>query len=588
MMQLSDCIAGRAGKNIINISIGLILLSVVVANFRHAEYKREGGVIEWDIKSYYAWLPALVIYNDLSLEFRRENIDKFGDLIWPVETPTGKHAIITTMGMSILYSPFFLAAHLVALATSWEADGYSLPYRFALTFSALFYLFAGLLFLKRILRRWFSDGLVASTIIAVGLGTNLYYYSSYEAPMSHAYSFSLIAGFIWVTMKFYSIPSRGLIIGAGLLSGLITLVRPVNIIVLAIFFLWDITGFAGLRERVLFLAKRYRWVLLMALSFVLVWLPQFIYWYRVSGQVFYFSYGEAGGRFFFGNPQVFNILFSIKKGWLVYTPMMAFALAGIFILIRRKAGPAMAISVFTLLNIYILSSWWNWWYGGGFGLRSFIDSYALMAIPLAAFFEYMSRQKRLVRYPVAGMALLLIFFNLFQTRQYLNNAIHWWWMNREAYRETFLRLHPTERFWELVTIPDHDLARQGIYREVRPGPAQQKDESENWRRSPDDEELVSWIMAKLENEEGLPAIMAREPGYAGKYIETVLRTEARARLDAEGRDHFEQQWAVELIMKEILGSPDMREYITGKARRNNIPFDSMLHLDAVWLYKNRR
>ncbi|MFO7923332.1 MAG: hypothetical protein R6U58_06535 [Bacteroidales bacterium] len=586
-MQLLNCTAVLSGRNAVRISIGVILLSVIITNFHHARYNQQDGVIEWDVKSYYAWLPATFIYNDLSLEFRRDNIEKFGELIWPVETPKGKQAIVTTMGMSILYSPFFFAAHMFSLSTSFEADGYSRPYRFAITFGALFYLLAGLIFLKRILKRYFGEYIIAATLVIVVLGTNLFYYSTYEAAMTHVYNFSLIAGFLWLTIRFYENPSVLKIVAGGLLSGLITLIRPVNIIVLVLFFLWDIKSFNGFKSRFRFFAGKYTWLLLMALSFLLIWVPQFIYWHWVSGKLFYFSYGELGGRFFFSNPQVMNILFSIKKGWLVYTPVMFFALAGIFVLLKKLPGTVLPFSVFMVLNVYVLSSWWNWWYGGGFGLRSFVGSYALLAIPLAAFLEFISTRRGVIRYPAIGLIAMLVFYNLFQTRQYVNNAIHWWWMNREAYMETFLRLHPTEKFWNLVTLPDHDLARQGIYREIRPGTAEMTEKTD-WRRTPAEGELVVWIANKLEKEEGLIDSLYAVPSYQGMDTQEMLRAEASVRLEEKGREYYERMWALELIVKEMEGSPQMINYIREKAEKNNISYDSMLLIDAAWLYENQR
>lgn len=587
-MQLHNCIITRVAKNIVAISIGIVLFLVLVTNFHHAGYKQPGSVIEWDVKSYYAWLPAALIHNDLSLEFRRADIDKYGELIWPVETPTGKQAIVTTMGMAFLYLPFFLAAHIIALIFPYEADGYTLPYRFALTFAGLFYLWAGLLFLKRVLCRYFSSKIVAATIIAITLGTNLFYYSTHEAAMTHVYNFALIAAFIWLTIRFYEKPDLKTIVLAGMMAGLITLIRPVNIIVLVIFFLWNTGNIEDFKKRMVFLAKHYGWVVLMALAFILVWVPQFIYWHRVSGQLFYFSYGELGGRFFFGNPQIFNILFSIKKGWLVYTPIMLFSLSGIILLIVRRSKMAAAVTIFMTLNIYILSSWWNWWYGGGFGLRSFIDSYALLAIPFAAFLDFTIRHRQmLLRIILLGAMSLLLFYNLFQTRQYVNNAIHWWWMNPEAYRETFLKLHPTGRFWELVTIPDHDLARQGIYREVSPE-LQLKDEKDDWRRSPSDQELIIWIMDGMENESGLPDSLGSLPLHDGADTGEMLLNEAAMKFESLGREHYEREWALELIMKEMEESRQMNDYIRAKAAENKIPFDSMLKIDAVWIYKNQR
>ena len=68
---------------------------------------------------------------------------------------------------------------------------------------------------------------------------------------------------------------------------------------------------------------------------------------------------------------------------------MLFAVAGIFYLPRYIKGVTLGISVFLVLNVYIIFSWWSWWYGGSFGARPMIDSYGILAIPLAAMIEQM-------------------------------------------------------------------------------------------------------------------------------------------------------------------------------------------------------
>ena len=147
-------------------------------------------------------------------------------------------------------------------------------------------------------------------------------------------------------------------------------------------------------------------------------------------------YGEAGGKFFFLNPQIKNILISYKKGWFVYTPIMFVAFIGIFSLPKIKEGLFAPILIFIILNIYVLSLcvvlvvWRILW------LRAFIDCYAIMAIPLGAFYTMHSQINGLnTPYP---LVILLIGFNNFQIQQYKNSAIHYWWMNKEAYWETFL------------------------------------------------------------------------------------------------------------------------------------------------------
>lgn len=575
-------------KNPVKIALIFVLLAITVQNFEHARYRSPNRVIEWDIKSYYAYLPVVFIYQDLSLEFRQQNMDKFGDLIWPVQTPTGKQAIVTSMGMSVLYAPFFFVAHGVALISSWEADGYSLPYRFALTFSALFYVWLGMIFLIRILRKFFSENVIAFTLLAITTGTNLFYYATYEAPMPHAYNFALITIFIWQTLRFYENPGAKRIFLAGIMAGFITLIRPTNIIVLLIFFLWDIKSFGSFGERVKYFIQRWHWVLIMAGAFILAWVPQFIYWHHVAGSIFYFSYGEIGGGFFWHNPQIYNILISYKKGWLVYTPLMIFSLAGIFMLPRRIPRLFLPILLFTILLIYILSSWWSWWFGGGFGLRAFIDAYGLLAIPLAVFIEFALRQKAISRYLLSSVLVILIVFNQFQIRQYKYSAIHWWWMNKEAYWETFLKLKPTERFWQVITLPDYDAARKGIYREVKPEiPAKQEKNIPLWKDGLTDDEIKTWLIQKLKSDKSITDSLAKA-GYDFPGKDSVIKQMAMERINQAGLEHYELEMAIELIMDEMSASADMMKYLEGKARNNNITINEQMRLDAIWLYKNRK
>ncbi len=527
-----------------NLAIMVMVAVVVLINFDHRNWTRD-RVIEWDVKSYYAYLPAVFIYQDLSLAFLDEDPEKFGDLIWPITTPTGKRAIITTMGMSVLYAPFFFLGHAYASLTGWEADGYSIPYRFVLNFSTLLYFLLGMFFLKKVLLRYFKPAVTTFTLLAVGLGTNLLYYSTHEGAMTHAYSFSLIALFLHLTIRFYEKPgaSRQIML-LGFLAGFIALIRPTNIVVLLLFFLWGTDSMGAVFSRIRYYLRNFHLVGFMALFFLLAWVPQLIYWKHVSGMFFYFTYGEEGGGFFWHNPQVINILISYKKGWFVYTPIMFFAFLGIFLLPFRRPGlhPSLRgaflpILLFTLVNIYVLSSWWSWWFGGGFGLRAFVDSYAVMAIPLAALIGLAVHQGKRIKYASLTLLAVMIWFNYFQIQQYRRMAIHYWWMNKEAYWETFLKRRPTERYWDLVTIPDYEKARKGIYVAIKPG--LEKD------NTPDQKEDEAY---------GIPVPQ-------------------------------DKQMILEQIEKKLRSDPAMAAFIEEKARKQGVHPDSMFAKDALWYYK---
>jgi len=179
-----------------------------------------------------------------------------------------------------------------------------------------------------------------------------------------------------------------------------------------------------------------------------------------TGSFLYFSYGEE--RFFFDNPQIFRGLFGYRKGWLLYAPIMFFALIGVFFLRNKLKAFFLPIILFVTLNIYVILSWWAWWYGGSFGLRAFIDSYALLIFPLAAIISFFyQKSNKKIRLAVFASAVLFISHGMFQTKQYHYGAIHWDSMSKAAYWDSFGNLKQSEKFNSLLIHPDYEKAKKG-------------------------------------------------------------------------------------------------------------------------------
>lgn len=549
------------------IVILVLFISIPFINFSHHKWQQNEGVIVWDIKQYYAYLPATIIHHDLSLDFMEEDPEFYNKWIWPSISPIGKKTIITTMGLSFLYSPFFLIAHSYSsISQKYEANGYSKPYHIALTFSALFYLLLGLFFLRKTLLRFYSEKITALTLFLIAAGTNLMFYSSYEAPMSHCYNFALISIFFYLTIQWHKKRSLKNTILLGALGGLIALIRPTNIIVLLIIPLYGIKTFKDLKIQLASIFSDWKKLLSMVAAFITVWLPQFFYWKYVSGKFFYFSYGEIGGKFFFDNPQLYKFLFSYEKGWLVYTPIMLIAIVGFIFLYKKNRNVFWPTISLTVLSVYILSSWWSWWFGGGFGQRSMVDYYGILALPLAAFIEYFSTRK-VLKYTIPGLLIILASFSIFQTIQYHNGAIHYWWMNKEAYWETFLKFKPTPKYWYLIRFPDYEKARQGIYVSIP---------EENKKTKINDDELISFIIDELtpaESDTIETSICAISiENYAKKLVKNHQAEEYFNRLK------------IQKYKSEILASGRWKNQIIKKAKKRDIDFKHMLELEAQRVY----
>lgn len=440
-------------------SYGWLLSAVVLiyGSFNLARWNKQ-DVLKHDMFVYYSYLPATFIYQDLDFTFY-QNLQEQGEKgeFWTLTAPNGKPVQKMSMGVAYCYVPFFLLGHAAAEIGPWEANGYTVPYHFSIAMAGLFYSLLGLFIAKKIVLKYVSESSAFYTVLALGLGTNLFYYSTSEAGMSHAFSFALIASFIWLTMKWWTSANVKNSILIGLISGLIVLIRPTNLLLAVPFLVYGEHLKQGLKQTLSYVLAHKVQVSVLVICALTVWIPQLLYWKTQTGDWWYYSY--QGESFFWGDSRILQGLFSYRKGWLIYTPVMVLALLGLVLLISKQNPWKWALIIWLPIQLYITYSWWCWWYGGSFGQRVMIDFYALLAIPLALFIQYILKKKR------KGIAALLIIFfvsfNLFQTFQYRKTLIHWDSMTKAAYWAIFLKTNFPENYGELIETPDYEEAKKG-------------------------------------------------------------------------------------------------------------------------------
>lgn len=440
----------------------LICLTVAEVHLNLVRHKSR-SVIVWDVVGYYSYLPATFIDKDLKLAFiTPQNREQYYGIRYAyLDDAQGHHVFKYPMGMAVLYAPFFFTAHLLAGPLGYTPDGYSEIYHAFIEYSGLFYLLFGLIFLRRLLRLYYSEAVTAISLLTIFFGTNLLCYATIDAAMSHAYSFSLFAAMLYGIACYYRDPRWHRMLIIGLLLGLLILVRPPNLLFgLAILF-FGIKRFSDLRPRLLFLLTRYRHVLLLVLTVFLVVLPQLLYWHYVTGHYLVFSYGEEG--FFFNKPHLWECLLGFRKGWLIYSPVFFFAIAGLFAMRKQPAKDFLSSHlVIVPLFFYTVASWWCWWYGGSFGLRPMIDLYPLLCFPLAACFVKIGYLNKTPRYLLSGLLAFLIVLNICQTFQYKYNIIHYDAMTFRSYLNVFNKTEHKAVDTTLLDYPDYDRALKGL------------------------------------------------------------------------------------------------------------------------------
>jgi len=436
----------------------IIAITYLIIELIPNKFSSPHRVFDWDVKSYYSYLPAYFIDHDIAIS-EWEDQDPYFNKYWPVYMGNGKYVIKTTLGISVFYAPFFAVANAVAAPLGYPADGFSKPYAIAILLSGAFFAWLGLLVLQRFLLRYYTDKVVAVTLAIIGLATTLLWYATYEAPMSHSYSFFLFAAFLYLTDRWYDKATWWKALLIGLVFGLIVLVRPSNGLVVIVFLLFGIKKWEDFPAKIKLYGKHWYHFLIVMAMVGLVLLPQLLYWKEITGHWIYYSYREE--RFFWDSPKIIEVLFGFRKGLFLYTPVLLVSLVGLYALWKKHRGMFWPLAVFFVINVYVISSWWCWWYGGSYAMRPFVESYAFLAVPVAGFIAWIAEKRNWVRYPVYIVVLFLSFRSVFHTKQYYNEIIHYEGMTKEAYFHTLWKTKQPADYWDYIELPDYEKAMKG-------------------------------------------------------------------------------------------------------------------------------
>ncbi len=386
---------------------GFFGLALFLTLNRHSKsgYFNYHSEIWADKSGYYIYLPATIIYG-FSPEVYPAGIDDSLGNGFQLDYVNQKVRTKYSSGVAILQLPFFMTAHILAKPLGYESNGFSPIYHWILNVAAVFYLLLGLIFLKRFLSWDFKNNTIWLVLLTLFSGTNLYYYAIDETVMSHVYSFSLFGVFLFMIRKTKYL-KHSLIFDRilfGLLCGLIVLVRPSNIIFLSVFLFLDITNTADILKRLRMLF-RFPVLLPVVLSVLIVWVPQFIYWYYLDGKII--SYTYTGEGFIWSDPQLLQTWFSPLNGLFLYSPFYLVVLAGLFYMIFSKRQNGIYILVLFILISYVFSCWWDYSFGCSFGGRNFVEYLALFSIPIAFLFQKINS---LSKTKIIGFWIIVVLF----------------------------------------------------------------------------------------------------------------------------------------------------------------------------------
>jgi len=451
-ISLSHMVYNIAGKSWFSWWRCFILFSIVFVSINYSDliyWKRQKTPFFQDTNQYYSYLPAAFIHHAVLFNCPAD--------YWPVATPNGKAVSKMTMGVAVLESPFFFIAHVIANIDGYPDDGYSAPYIWANYWGVILYVFVGLLLLYQSLILFFKPLTAFLSVFSVFYATNLLFYTISLGQMSHAFLFFLYSAFLFFLLRWDKTNKARFLYLLAFIAGLIAITRPPDMILFILFPLLGVYNRQTMRIRLASLISERKQLLVAAVIFLLTVSPQLIYWKINAGQFFFDTY--AGERFYFSDPQIINFLFSYRKGLFAYSPIMMLAFIGFIPLYIKHRSLFWAVLLFTGINIFVLSSWYDWTYSASFGNRAIIQSYAILIVPLAAFFELVTGMFRkewinaIATFLIGVVIYCCMSLNITMTKAYKNGLIHYSDMSKEAYWYLFNKEQlPPEKLGELYKL----------------------------------------------------------------------------------------------------------------------------------------
>jgi hypothetical protein len=384
--------------------------------------------VRGDGVGYYAFARAPLIEHSLDFtrdyqyaneSFRGPRLDENNQPRSDFRTATGHLDNHFTVGPAILWTPFLLVTHLGvlvarSLGSCVAADGFSAPYRITMAFATAFYGLLGLLLAFRLACQYVEERWALLSTVAIWWASSLPVYMYFNPSWSHAHSAFVVALFLLYWHQTRSSRSLAQWLILALITGLMLNVYYANVMVLAVlaieaarqyYFAFRPAPSAALNSapRVPELLLRHS---LFAAVLLICFLPTLITRYIIYGSPFESGYVPLRDWLWF-SPAFLDVLFSSNHGLLAWTPILLFAIAGLFIFWRwqRRAGtPFLA----AFLAFYLFISCYPDWAGiSSYGNRFFVSLTPLFVLGLAVFFDRAARLFRSQRAALSAAIALL-------------------------------------------------------------------------------------------------------------------------------------------------------------------------------------
>jgi len=401
----------------LSLRAGRILLSLVFLASLPAVTTR---IYASDEVEAFSWLHSWFFDRDVNFENEYQRFYDSGQVKTPSFHETflertneaGRRFNFAPIGCALLWTPFYAAGHVAALATGAPADGLSHPYIAAIAYGSAVYGFAAMLLSLSIATRLTGIGLGAS--VAVWIGTPLLFYMYVAPPMLHACSAFAVSLFLWTWLRARERWTIGGAIALGATGALMAMVREQDVFFVvapAIDFLY-VAVRRDMTTRALGVAAAGVAACLVAYA------PQLIAYQALNGHPWPTDY--VSRKMNWMAPHGLEVLVSPEHGLFAWTPLALVALAGLVVLATgrvRSPSPnvrwiGLMLLVMFALQVYVNGSVESWTVAGSFGQRRFVALTPVLIVGLASLGVWLRGQSRVLRAAAAVVVAACLWWNV--------------------------------------------------------------------------------------------------------------------------------------------------------------------------------
>lgn len=345
--------------------------------------------VRGDGNGYYAWLASSVIDGDLDFrnQYRHANVlfadrylDENGNPRSERLTATGHVENQWALGPSVLWAPWFLAAHaIVKIAGVPTDDGFAAPYLRACAFGTLCYAAAALWFSVAAARRLGVTAVAAWAAALTVWGASSLMVYTYVLPFHvHVMAAFTVAVFLWYrfTRGERLAPVQWAVWGA--LAGLMGITYHVDLVFLLV--VGPVAVGAARRDGVV---ATLVCLAVFGAAAMLVALPQWIGKAIVYGSPWMTGYRDG---FDWLAPRLWSTAFSTEHGVILWTPVVAVGLLGCALVARYRRDVAWSLAAAAVFYI-VIASFDNWHGLSSFGNRFFVSWTFLLVMGVSVLYQ---------------------------------------------------------------------------------------------------------------------------------------------------------------------------------------------------------